>query len=209
MDNNPTVFTSPKSPIKSGKWYLSWRIIYPILGLIILIELILGIKTLFSPLPKSSQTPKLYLNKGAKITLLSTKSNFKVGEKIPISIQVSTGGYATSGTDLIFHFDPKILEASPTAFIRGKIYSDYPQSNIDSKVGVVRISGVVSSVKQTFNGNGELGVINFKAKAAGITTLKIDFIKSLTNDSNVFSVSDNKDVLGEVSNLEITVQNNR
>lgn len=205
MENQPTVF-SPNSPVKSRKWFQGWRVIYPILGIIILIELVFGIKTLLAPLPKSSQAPQLYLNKGARITLLSTKPDFKVGEKIPISIQVSTGGYATSGTDLVFHFDPKVLEASPTSFIRGKIYSDYPQINIDSRAGVVRISGVVSSAKQTFNGNGTLGVINFKAKAAGATTLKIDFNKGLTNDSNVFSMSSNKDILGEVNNLKITVQ---
>lgn len=203
----PNVYTAPNTP-KSKKWgFGGWRIIYPVLGLVLLIELIWGFKTLMAPLPKvQSETGKLLLNKGAKILLNSPKTNFKSGDSIPVTIQVSTGGYATIGTDFILRFDPKILEASAGAFTGGKIYEDYPLTSVDGKNGVIRISGVSSIGKKGFNGIGELGVINFKAKNKGTTTLMIDFRNGKTNDSNVMSFSTNKDLLNEVNNLKITVQ---
>lgn len=187
------------------KWYQTWRIIFPILVVVLTTELLIGLKTLLTPLPKS-QTPKPQPISDAKIFLISPKASFKVGDNIPIIVKVSTGGHITSGTDLMLHFDPKIIEASSAAFIRGKIYQNFPQASIDSKTGTIIISGVTQGEKDGFGGIGELGVINFKAKALGNTTLNIDFKLGSTNDSNVIDVQTNQDVLDKVYNLNILIK---
>ena len=204
----PTTYTTQEALKPNAKWFQSWRIIYPLLGVVLLFELLTGLKTLLTPIPKvaNSQAPKLHLSSGAQILLSAAKTSFNIGEQVPVTIQVSTGGYATIGTDLVFHFNPFILEALPNSFVHGKIYSDYPLVDIDNKKGVVRISGIASNPKQAFNGKGELGVVNFKAKGKGINTFKIDFIKGQTGDSNIMLSSSSKDVLEGVNNLKITVQ---
>lgn len=205
MDNSPKVFTTGETVKANKKWYQTWRIIYPILGIVLIVELILGLKTLLAPLPKA-QIQKLQPISGARIVLVSSKTAIKVGESVPVTIRVVTSGHNTVGTDLALSFDPKILQADTNSFIRGKIYSDYPLVSIDSKIGTIKVSGTTSSVKQGFNGVGELGTINFIAKAAGETTLTVDFKKGSTDDSNVVDVNDSKDVLENVHNLKLTIK---
>lgn len=207
INNNPQVITTGEKNKPNKKWFQTWRIIYPILGIVVIVELIWGLKTLLTPLPKSpAQVQKVSPISGAQIFLLSSKTTYKIGDQIPVTVKISTGGHTTSGTDLILTFDPKVLEVSPTAFNRGKIYNDYPLVSSDSKAGIVRISGVVSTAKGAFGGIGELGVINFKAKASGETALTVDFKRGQTNDSNVISIKTNEDILEKVSNLSILIK---
>lgn len=205
--DKPTVYTTPEAAKPNKKWFQTWRVIYPILGVVILVELILGIKTLLTPLPKSpAKVSQSQLPPGAIILLISDKKDFKKGDQIPVKINLFTGGKTTSGTDLVLRFNPKIVEVTNNSFTSGKIYSDYPVINIDSKLGILRVSGVASIGKMGFNGAGDFGVINFKAKAAGKTGITVDFKKGLTNDSNVIDTQTNADILERVSNLNITVQ---
>lgn len=206
MDNqNPTVYTTEEKVKPNKKWWQTWRIIYPILGVVLLVEIVLGLKTLLAPLPKSTKQ-SLQPITGASISLFSDKPNIKLGETVPVKVRVWTGGRITSGTDLVLRFDPKVLEASSTAFVRGKIYTDYPLISVDSQRGVIRVSGIASTAKAAFSGIGEFGVINFKAKGIGVTTLTVDFKKGLTNESNVMGVSTNEDLLEKVNSLKITIQ---
>lgn len=205
MENKPTVYTTGESVKPNKKWYQTWRIIYPILGVVVIVELILGLKTLLAPLPKS-QVQKIQPISEAKILLMSPKLIYKVGDAVPINVRVSTGGHTTSGTDLLLHFDPKFLEATAGAFTSGKIYSDYPLINVDGKNGVINISGIASLGKGSFIGGGDLGVISFKAKTAGKTPVTVDFKKGVTTDSNVIDAQTNEDILGQVTNLNIIIK---
>lgn len=205
-DQQPKVYTPPNTEVKPGnQWFKSWRIIYPILGLVLIVEIIWGFKTLLTPLPKT-QSQKLQPIIGAGIFLISPKTSFKVNDTIPVIIKVSTGGHITSGTDLILRFNPKIIEAGSTAFTAGRIYQNFPIASIDNKIGTISISGVTQGKKDGFGGIGELGVINFKAKALGKTTLSVDFKPGFINDSNVIDTQDNKDILEKVSNLNIIIK---
>lgn len=208
MENNPKVYTTGEVVKPNKKWYQTWRIIYPILGVVVLVQLILGVKTLLTPLPQVSknQAQKLLPSKGAEIILNSSQSNFKVGEKVTVTIEVSTGGYTTIGTDLVLRFNPKAMETSSADFIRGKIYSEYPLISVDNKDGVVRVSGVATNADQGFNGIGELGVINFKTQAAGQANIIVDFKKGSITDSNIIRSKTSEDVLGSVTNLNLTIK---
>lgn len=205
MDDHPTVYTTGETLKSNKRWFQTWKIIYPILGTVLVAELIFGLKTLLAPLPKSSAL-SLQPISGASVSLFSDKSEVKVGDIVPVKVKVWTGGRVTSGTDLVLRYDPKILEASPTAFNRGKIYTDYPLTQVNNQSGVIRVSGIASTEKMAFGGVGEFGVINFKAKAKGQTTVAVDFKKGQTNDSNVISIKTNEDLLEKVKNLQITIK---
>ena len=202
-NNNPSVYTTQEN-IKNRPWYQTWRIIYAFFGLVVIVEIFFSLKTLLAPLPKSSSR-SLQPISGAGIALSSDKPIHKVGNIVPVKVRVWTGGHLTSGTDLVLHFDPKILQAFPSAFVRGKIYTDYPLISVDGQNGIIRISGVASTAKQAFGGIGDLGVINFKAKAAGNTDLTIDFKKGQVDESNVMGLTTNEDFLEKVTNLKVTV----
>mgnify|MGYP003395392594 CR=1 FL=1 len=72
--------------------------------------------------------------------------------------------------------------------------------------GLLRISGLVSTLKAGFNGTGEFRTINFVAKAAGIVDLSLDFFKDKTSDTNILEISTNKDILGSVENIKVVIQ---
>lgn len=204
-DQKPSVYTTGEPVKASKKWYQTWRIIYLILGIVVIVELIWGFKTLVAPLSKS-QVQKLQSITGAKILLISPTTNFKVGDRIPVEINVFTGGHNASGVDLVLHYDPKFLGITPANFNRGNIYNDYPLVDVDDKNGVIRISGIASTSKSGFNGAGDLGVMNFTAKVTGKTAVTVDFKKGVTTDSNVVDAQTNEDILGQVTNLNITIK---
>jgi len=205
MNNNPTVLTTGETVKPNKKWYQTWKIIYPILGLVVIVELILGLKTLLAPLPKAPST--IVKSTGyTSIKLDAPKLIYKVGDTIPVTVRVFTGGHTAAGVDLLLHFNPNFLEATQSAFTAGKIFNDYPIIKVDSKNGTIDVSGVSSLGKNGFRGGGDLGVVRFKAKQKGKTPLTVEFEKGLTTDSNVFDVKTNEDVLEKVINLNITIQ---
>lgn len=185
------------------------KIIFWILGLIILIELLFAVWVLKAPLPSptppSASLPIRPKERG-EIQLLSSKKNYQVGEMIPLTIRVSTGGQPTFGTDLILRFDPKILEASSSAIKPGNIYSEYPLVNVNPKNGIISISGITRVGQTGFEGVGVLATLNLKAKKAGVTTLSVDFKPGSTADSNIIEAKTVKDILRRVQNLELVIR---
>lgn len=184
------------------------RIIFLVLGIIILVEVVYAVRVLTSRFP----VPSLFLPTGnvvqktiGKISLNVPKTSFNAAETIPVSVIIDTGSNTISGADLIVRFDPKILEATPEDLVRGKIFDGYPVMSVDAKKGLISISGI-NSLKNGFKGSGQFALINLKAKAQGKTTLTIDFKKGSTTDSNLVEVNSSKDVLESVDNLELNIQ---
>ena len=116
MENSLKVYTTSESVKANKKWFQTWRIIYPVFGIVVAVELILGAKTLLAPLPKPTKV-NLQPIGGAYINMFSDKTVVKPGDTISVKIKVSTSGNLTSGTDLVLRFDPKVLTTSQTAFI--------------------------------------------------------------------------------------------
>lgn len=209
----PNVVVDPSmanQPMQTqNPWYKGSKIIklvFIILGAVILVELGLGAKKLLAPLPKAKPAPSVRPISDAQLSLLSDKKVYKVGDKVAVNIRLSTSGHNISGTDLILRFDPKILQASSSAFAKGSIFADYPQISVDSQIGVMTVSGVSGLNKKYFNGIGRFGTITFIAQASGQTSLSITFTKDSTTDTNVFDASTNQDVLGRASDLTLTIQ---
>lgn len=213
MDNlNVQIFNAPNNRVlraKLKKIFTIRRVIFAVFGLIILIEIISAIKTLnpSAPLlvpPENKQSVVISPNM-ARISLSASNTTFRVKENIPVSIGINSGGRKLSGVDLIIKFNPKILEASAGAIIKGKLFEEYPLASVDTKKGLVSISGV-NSAKRNFKGTGRFALINFKAIASGSASLVVNFKKGSTIDSNLVEEDTSKNILETVDNLQFRIQ---
>lgn len=195
---------------KAKRFFTIPRAIFAILGVIILIEIIYAVRVLtFSPpvSPPPVPQPGAQLT-GGKIILAALRSTYKVNDVVSVSVSVDSGGHLLDGIDLIVRFDPKILEASRSGMIRGKIFDEYPYSLVDTKNGLIAISGI-NSVKKGFKGTGQFAILNLRVKevkAPVTTSLTVDFKKDSTTNSNLVETDTSKNILEQVGNLELNVQ---
>ena len=182
---------------------LTRKNIFIVLGVIIGLEVIWAGWSLFkssqvtqtSPVANQSQVQQ------TAITLSSAKSEYKVGEQIVVDINISSAKQV-DGADLIITYDPKMLTAKPAT--PGTIFSDYPQNTVDANLGKVSISGITAQPGGVVP-DGEFGKVTFVAKAAGTTKIAFDFTAGQTGDTNVSETGTGKDILEEVSELEINI----
>lgn len=201
-------FNMPKGDGKLKKLFSGPRIIFVILGLVLLGEVIYAARVLVlptpSPLPLNKVTTPIQ-NKIGKISLNTSKTVYKVNEVISVPVIIDTGSSEISGVDLLVKFDPKILEVSSGGLVAGEILDEYPLLSTDKTKGLISISGIVASNK-VFKGVGQFAILNLKAKAPGTTSLVIDFKKDSTTLSNLVEASTSKNILESVDNLDLTVQ---
>lgn len=211
MDNqtaNPNIFINQNVPQPARKWFSS-KIIFIILGAIILVELVLGARSVFQS-SGATQSPgqtggllNLAPQPGrGKIALLSDQNQVKVGDSVAVKVEV-TSPTPSDGVDLVLKFDPNILRVSESDIQKGTIFPQYPLVSVDP-TGVVRVSGIASGPKGGFTGKGILATINFRAIKLGVSKLSLDFTPGSTTDSNIAAGS--KDLLEEVGNLEVAVK---
>ncbi|MBI2314536.1 hypothetical protein HYU93_00530 [Candidatus Daviesbacteria bacterium] len=184
------------------------KIIFIILGIIILVELVYFAKNLTSP--ASSPIPFLpatntVTKSEAKISLTASNLSFKVGEVVPVSVMIDTGSWTVSGVDLVVKFDPKALEVTSKDLTKGTLFDDYPLIAADADKGIISISGVSNS-KNGFKGLGQFALLNLKANLVGKTVLTVDFKKDSTAYTNLVEMKTAKNILEKVDNLEINIQ---
>lgn len=198
MDNQNTAQnTTPK------RFPFGPKIIFVILGAVLLIEVLYAISVLSSPsAPPSEPAPA----KQVSISLSSPLSEFVVKDVVPVEVRLDTGSHDTEGTDLVLKFDPKILEATAGAVVRGTVYPEYPQVRIDNKAGSIQISGISGLQGKSFRGQGVFANINFRAKAKGEVDLTVNFTRGKTDDSNVVEALSGNDILESVTDLTLTVK---
>lgn len=190
---------------KIKKIFSGPKIIFAILGIVLIVELIFALRVLTAPTPPPPQPRKIEITKtGGKIALFSAKKSYTVKETIPVSVVIGTGGHTIDGVDLIVRFDPKMLEATQGGLIKGKILSEYPLVSLDANKGLISISGI-STLKTGFIGTGQFASIVFKPKSTGKTSVSIDFKKDSTTDSNLVEAATSKDILEVVDNLELNI----
>lgn len=186
-----------------SEWIMSYKIIYVLLVLVIVVELGLGLKTLLTPLPQAGQVQSV---SDGQVILSSEKTGYKIDEEILVDIKLSTGGHTTVGTDLVLKFDPNFLEVSGDDFFEsGKAYTDYPGVSVDNENSQIILSGIVLNDQAGFNGVSNFGTVMFKAKKTGRTRVSVEFTKGLTVDSNIIETVSAKDILGEVYNLDLNI----
>ena len=190
----------------STKAALIIKIIFVVLIVFIVVEVVLGLRNLKQPvstqLTASSNT--LQSKSGAKIALVSEKTKYQVGENINVALRIFTGGNSSDGTDVIISYDTSFLEINVSGINTGNIFGDYPLISVSQ--GKVAVSGIATG--NVFNGIGVLANLNFKAKQTGKTNLLIDYTSGKTTDSNIIETNSGKDILDQVTNLDLVIDNN-
>lgn len=144
----------------------------------------------------------------ANLSLKTTKTNFAVGEKIPVDIIISAVR-STDGADAVIYYDPKLLEVDtsgkPDPVTAGLIYSDYPINRLDTQSNRIDFSGISIS-QEGVQPNGVLGTMTFIAKAPGKAKIWFDFKPGSTTDSNVVETRSSQDILSRVEDLELNIK---
>lgn len=209
MEPVPKVYTSqsPASPVSPWKKRLPF-LIAGVLILIIILEVFFAFQTFYSQnqLVKSGIEQITSLS-SPQLVATTTKPSFQIGETVPVTIKVVTGGQSTDSTDVILRYDPKVLEITGDNFVEiGRIYPDYPVANYDNITGIVQVSGAALSSNSGFSGVGNFATLNFKAMSAGATTISIDFQTESTADSNIVLSGTAKDILTQVTNADIIIE---
>lgn len=195
------------------------KIIFVILGIILLGELVYAIRVLTQPAqvsPPPGTQAGVQVTPG-RISLVADKTIVSVKNTVSVSVVVDTGGHNINGADLIVHYDPKVLEATAGGVIKGTIFDEYPSVTINPAQGLIAISGIDSS-SNSYNSNDAIfkgpitpvvpfATLNLRAKASGKTQLTVDFKgKGSTTDSNLVEIGTARDILENVDNLELTVK---
>ncbi|MFH0937269.1 MAG: cohesin domain-containing protein [Candidatus Daviesbacteria bacterium] len=152
-------------------------------------------------------TPAVKIIPTASVTLEAPKTVMKVGEKILVTINISSPK-VTDGTDLIIKYDSSLISVVPdksgSPVAVASIYSDYPINSLDEKLGQISVSGI-SSQQGGVKPEGIFGTITFKAQKAGQAKVSLDFTKGSTIDSNVIEAKTAQDILGTVKNVELNI----
>ncbi len=189
---------------------LTKRNIFIVLGLVILAEVSWATWILMRPTPPPVQiTAPVVKVKPAIVSLVAPTNTIKVGEKVTVSINISSDK-KTDGTDLLITYDPKLLSVETVGgtkqpVIAGTIYNDYPLNSVDEKLGRITVSAITDT-KGGVLADGLFGSVVFVGKAAGNAQISLDFTPSSTADSNVTESGTGRDVLEKVNNLEMEIQ---
>jgi hypothetical protein len=198
------------------------KLILFVLGVVILVELFLGVRTLIQNRSLDNLTANLPgQNNGssssslvsgrvaslsnAKIYLLADKNQYKTGDNLVLRINLDTGGHTINGVDVILRYDPKLLFASSNRIIKGDIFQEYPLSDVDSKNGIVRVSAISSISSKGYNGMGDIAAISFRTISQGDASFSVEFKKGDTTNTNVVEAFTGKNILEEVKNLTVNI----
>lgn len=203
----PLIYTTPlpQNPkeVVSGLKANLPKIIFIILGIVVLVEIVLGARALLSN--NSTQVPNIQPLSGGVLALTTQKSNFAPNEKFIVNVKLATGGKPSDSTDLVLFYDPGQLKTSSDKISLGETYPDYPIADVDEQLGLIRISGITPPREEGFNGIGSFAQIEFTALNQGKGEIKIEFEKASTTDSNIVASESPSDLLENVINLKYEI----
>lgn len=205
--------SQPPPSYGGGRKWVTPRNIFIVLGIIVVVELVLSLRSIVKPSSTSTTStpstdgilnlPAVQQSNKGRITLVSDKKDVKSGDTISVSVEVNSP-QLTSGVDVVAKFDSTLLSAIDGDIHQGTIFPLYPLLKLES--GVVRISGIATPGSVGFSGKDIFAVVNFKALKSGVAKLTLDFTPGSTADSNIVGAESGKDLLEEVGNLEVVVR---
>ncbi len=176
--------------------------IFIILGVILVIELILGLRSLTKS--SISLQPTATISQKGAIMLTTDKLQVNTGDTVTVKVEVSSP-VGADGIDAVAKFDPTMLSASDKDIHPGAIFPQYPLSKVEP-TGILRISGIATPGVARFSGKGVFATVNFKTLKPGQSVISVIFTPGSTTDSNIVSSIDGKQLLEQVGNLEVMVK---
>lgn len=214
VPNVPVTPPVSAPPFRGGplKMLLNKKIIFAVLGIVVLVEVVWAVSSLMKPKPtpvaSSPSSSAVAITKVTSATLIATPSAVKVGDKINVKINLSSQ-VKSDGVDMIILYDPKLLSvesaSAATPVKTGSLFSSYPQNKLDDKLGRIAVSGIADQAGGVL-ANGSLGEVTFVAKTAGKTKITLDFTPGSASDSNIVETGTGNDVLGKVGAAEVIIQ---
>lgn len=184
------------------------KYIFVIVGVVILAELLWAGWFLTKGSQVTTNGATAQVAGGSVISLRATKNSFRMGENIPVSVEIASDK-VTDGSDIVIIYDPKMLsvvtDVAKTPVATGSLYSDYPVNKLDETAGRINVSGITSLSGGTLP-KGVFGTVTFQAKQSGKVKISLDFTSGSTTDSNIIETKTAKDVLSGVNNLEVNIQ---
>lgn len=197
------------------KQFITTRNIFIIAGIIIFIEVIWSVWVLAKPQPKQKVEQKPFVRQiiapkeepNAAITLQSDNTIVKKGEKVIVNINIFSN-IKVAGADVIVNYDPKLLSVisvKNNPVKTGQIFSDYPLNKVDAGKGMISVSGITDATGGVL-AQGLFGSIEFSAKSPGVSKIGFDFIQGSTTDTNIINAANSKDVLSQVTGVEVNIQ---
>ncbi len=187
----------------SGTFRRLPQLVIVVFAIIVVGEVIFGIKTLSTPPPSIGKIQPI---SGGKVILSSPILKYRVGDVATVAVRIDTGGHTINGADIVLKYDPKVLDLTDKSIKTGGVFAEFPLISVDNTQGLVRISGIASLNQPGFNGIGVLAQLSFTAKSAGNANLSIDFKPGVTTDSNLIETGSTQDIIDSVVNLNLTVQ---
>ena len=176
-------------------------LVFVAVSALIVVELVWGINYL-KTVPQPAAPAKA--ESGALLGFSPAQKIVRVGEEFEVKLILDTKGVATSGTDVIISYDPKVVEIPQVR--PGLLYQKYPVNEVDTAGGKIGFSAIATPPKP-FSGKGTLAYLKLKVLKAGTVTLSIEFVKGETTDSNVVQArSGGKDILDKVINAYYSVK---
>jgi len=117
------------------------------------------------------------------------------GDSFKLTINASSDGQMTFGTDVVLIYNPKFLTA--IKINPGHIYPNYPENlqDIDDVMGKVKFSGTIGLNQTPKAADGVLGEVYFRAKQTGTTQVNFEWYPGGTNDCNIVPSAAGLDLL--------------
>lgn len=151
-----------------------------------------------SAIPKS---PTSYVG---KYSLEGDAKTYKVGEAIDVSVVFEAPGKSLDGTDVVLHFDPKVINA--LGFAPGTYFGLTPRKDIDNKSGTVVVTSLSTEATKPASNKVTLGIVHFQAVKEGTTEISFDFIQGGSSKTALTESKTSQNILGIVEGMKITVE---
>src|SRR3989344_3413079 len=126
----------------------------------------------------------------ATLSLAPSSTSTTVGSIFSVNILLNTQGTSTNGVDIRYlNFPASLLEvqydggASDVQIAAGTLMALTPANIANNSTGQIEFSQIAYG--NSFNGNGTLATVRFKALMAGTANVSFNFTIGSTTDTNV------------------------
>lgn len=171
----------------------------------------LAVASLLAPVAHAATSTTV----GQATLLLSPETGtFAVGEKVTMQVLLDTKGLEVSQVDFKLQYDPSYLEVQDSDLTKtglqikdGDLFEVLLSSSpVNTTTGMIQYSKLAlseSKYYKTTGTPGKVATIDFKALKAGSTEIAFQTTDGVS--TKVYRATDDSQVLGEVTNADITI----
>lgn len=150
----------------------------------------------------------------ATLSLSPDTGTFAVGEKVTMQVLLDTKGLEVSQVDFKLQYDPSYLEVQDSDLTKtglqikdGDLFEVLLSSSpVNTTTGMIQYSKLALSESKYYKTTatpGKVATIDFKALKAGSTEIAFQTTDGVS--TKVYRATDDSQVLGEVTNADITI----